>query len=700
LEEEIQSAYHEELQRLTETAAEIDRQLTILEGTPRYYGEDLTEQVLDNLREQRRQNLGVAAPEPYFGRMDFQEEGQLDPRPLYLGKVGIEDEQTGELLVIDWRAPVASMFYSFTGGDEPAAYESPEDGTIAGLIYLKRNLVIRKQILQRVVDAYTKGGDNLGVQDEFLLYRLTENKDNRLRDIVSTIQAEQDKIIRSARNAALVIQGVAGSGKTTVALHRLAYLLYQYRENVRAERMIIFAPNSMFLDYISGVLPELGVGGIQQTTFSDWALERLDQEVKLTDPADRLSEWFAIGDKRPALHDDVPGRYKGSTRFLALVDQFLDEYEKNFVPTEDYVAWDGTVLQAKQAQEWFDVDYQHYPLAKRRERIVGRVKRWLEMELDTVSDPNVRKKWKKDASAKMRTYLKKWPALSPFQLYRELYAHPELAEQIPAAVRERSLKLFKKKLVDLEDLAPLLHIRNRLWGIDGNDMFDHTVIDEAQDFSPYQVSVLKTQTRANSFSILGDLSQGIHAYQGVRDWQEFLSLFGADESAYFTLDRSYRSTMEIIHFANRILERSGENVTLARPVFRSGEEVTVTQVPPTERFAAIATAVRAMQTQGATTVAVIGRTEAACRDVQEQLLAAGLEASLIHAKQREYRGGLSVLPIYLCKGLEFDGVLLIDVDDIHYEDNMQDAKLLYVGCTRALHHLQVLVSGTPSPLLA
>lgn len=697
MEPEIQSAYHEELQRLEKTAAEIESQLQILEQIPRYYGNDIAEQALDNIRESQRRALAIAQPEPYFGRMDFQEEGRDNPTALYIGKVGVENIDTGELLVIDWRAPVASMFYSFTGGDDIASYESP-DGLIEGLMYLKRNLVIRKQILQRVVDAYERGGENLAVTDEFLLYRLSENKDNKLRDIVSTIQEEQDKIIRSAKNLALVIQGVAGSGKTTVALHRLAFLLYQYRENIRAERMIIFAPNSMFLDYISSVLPELGVGGIQQTTFTDWSLDLLDHEVALTDPGDRLQEWFAVGSKRPVLTDEAPGRWKGSLAFLYHLDDRLQSYEQTFVPEADFTAWEGATLAATTIREWFHVEYKHYPLAKRRERVHARIKRWMEMELDNVWEVHLKKEFKKAGSTKLRTFFKLWPAHTPFALYKQFVAESDF---VPTALQASSAKLFKKKRVELEDLAPLLYIRDRLYGVEGNDVFDHTVIDEAQDFSPFQIAVLKERTRSDSFTILGDLSQGIHAYQGIRDWQEFLSLFGEEASAFFRLDRSYRSTMEIIHFANVILERSGEPVTLAKPVFRSGEKVLVKALVEEQRLPTIQRSVEHLLQSGDTsTVAVIARTDEEARTIHEHLTQNGLEATLIHSGQREYRGGLSVLPVYLSKGLEFDAVVLADVDATRYELNPQDAKLLYVGCTRALHHLWLFHTGAVSPLIA
>lgn len=207
---------------MNDTLSKMDEQLEKLEKVPIYYGEDIKEQVLESMRESSRKNLRIGVQEPYFGRLDFEEDGQLEPNPIYIGKVGVSDEDTMKPIVIDWRAPVASMFYSFTGGEEPAFYHSP-DGLIEGNIYLKRNISIRKRELERVVDTYVKGSNDLSLADDFLLYRLGENKDNKLKDIVSTIQAEQNDIIRAEKNMPLIIQGVAGSGKTTIALHRLLF---------------------------------------------------------------------------------------------------------------------------------------------------------------------------------------------------------------------------------------------------------------------------------------------------------------------------------------------------------------------------------------------------------------------------------------------------------------------------------------------
>ncbi|WP_282935387.1 3'-5' exonuclease [Paenibacillus sp. RC67] len=708
MESSVQIAYQEELNKLEETFAEIDRQLTELQKYPPYNGDDHTEQVLESIRDSRRRNLAVAQTEPYFGRLDFQESGHLEPSPLYIGKVGVEKDPTLELMVIDWRAPVASLFYSFTGGTEAVNYDSP-DGLVEGLVYLKRNLVIRKQILQRVVDTYDRSGDTMAVTDEFLLYRLGENKDNKLRDIVSTIQAEQDAIIRAVKNSALIIQGVAGSGKTTVALHRLAFLLYQYRDQVRAERMIILAPNRMFLDYISGVLPELGVGHIQQTTFSDWALELLDHEVQLADQAERLKYWFQVGPERPSMDETAPGRIKGSLTFRSWLDRALQQYEASAVPKADFIPWDGAKLSKTTIRQWYDVENKHEPLMKRRERVLARMKRWMEMELDKVWEVHLKKEYKKKAAQRLREYTKSWTSYTPFSFYKELFqssAVPaflskELQAELPEALFAYTEAYVKKKRVQPEDLAPLLFIRSKFHGIHGELTFDHTVVDEAQDFSPFQIALLQMHTRNDSFTILGDLSQGIHAYQGINDWNEFSSLFDEDKTSYFQLNRSYRSTMEIIYFANEVLTRGWDQTpALAVPVFRSGDAVRVVQTSESELVHKLISEIKRIQSGEVSTVAILGRTEARCIKLHQQLNAEGVPANLISAGQQRYEGGISVVPSFMAKGLEFDAVIILDTDSEHYQATPQDAKLLYVGCTRALHALQLWYSGTPSPLIA
>lgn len=694
--DDFQSAYQEEKARLDRTLEQIDKRLTMLRSIPVYTGQDFTEQLLEENRENQRKQLEQSFHEPYFGRLDFEEQGK-NKTPLYIGKVGVGDPDGKEPIVIDWRAPVASLFYSFTGGDD-ASYVAPE-GLIEGLVYLKRNIVIRKGILDRVVDTYNRESEGPAVSDEFLVYRLGENKDNRLRDIVSTIQAEQDQIIRAAKNTALIIQGVAGSGKTTVALHRLAFLLYQYKEQITAERMIIFAPNHMFIDYISEVLPELGVGDIQQSTFSDWAAKVLGLDDVPADGSQALSYWFD-GEKRgkERLEDtELPGRFKGSIEFKTLIDTFLKDLEPACVPDGDFEPWDGARLPRKEILAWFEGEYRHYPVARRKERVLARIHRWVEMAIKKSPSVAALKERKKKAQQREKAYAKKWPELEPLALYREMFGIkkgagiaglPDMSEQIPKGIWKETRTRLKNNIVKEEDLPGLLYIYTKVHEIDGKMTFDHVVIDEAQDFSPFQVHVLDRFVKGHSFTILGDLSQGIHYYKGVRNWHEMQSLFGAEDTAYFALTRSYRSTMEIIQFANEILERGVNADLLAVPVFRSGEPVKLLGATGEHRREAITRALNKALTGSYRTAAILTRTMREAEELYEELIQEGADIHLINGDLKQYAGGVSVLPVYLSKGLEFDAVIVTDVDPSHY--GPEDAKLLYVGCTRALHELWLL----------
>ncbi|MEC3194336.1 3'-5' exonuclease [Bacillus cereus] len=687
----MSNIFEDELQKMKDTLHTMDEQLDRLEKIPVYYGEDFKEQILESMRESNRQNLRIGVQEPYFGRLDFQEDGKEEVMPIYIGKVGVSDMDTMKPIIIDWRAPVASMFYSFTGGEELAFYQSP-DGLVEGDVYLKRNISIRKRELERVVDTYVKGNEDVSHADDFLLYRLGENKDNKLKDIVSTIQSEQNDIIRAERNLPLLIQGVAGSGKTTIALHRLAFLIYEYREQLEAERMIVFAPNSLFLDYISSVLPELGVGNISQTTFPDWALRTLDDSVKLKQTEKKLKEAFSINrdEKKVML-----GKLKGTLEFKTFIEERMIQFENELVPTKDFEAWDRAIIPVEDVKKWMQVEYKHYSLQKRRERLVGRMKRWIEIELKKFGETNEKKLLKKEATKRLNAYMKFWPKMSALSLYSSIVKSKEILEVLPEELVKETEKSCRKKEVCVEDLPALIYIHHRITGIEIGQKFHHVVIDEAQDFSPFQVYVLKEITLGNSFTILGDLSQAIYDYQGIEDWNAFKEVF--QETGYYELTRSYRSTKEIIEFANEIIKNAEIPVGLATPVFRSGEDVKV--IHAENQFTEIVKTVKHLQNADVKTIAVIGRTEDECRGIYVKLTNAGLTVNVIEANQSKYEGGISVVPVYLAKGLEFDAVLLIDVDEEHYKNTKHDAKLLYVGCTRSLHDLWVFHSGEASPLI-
>ena len=710
MEDNFQSAYQEEEDRLNQALTEIEALLEKLRHTPVYTGHDYTEQVLEANREQKRKDLAKLRQEPYFGRLDFQGNDENERKALYIGKIGVDREQVSDRpLVIDWRAPVASLFYSFTGGTEPASYEAPE-GLIEGLVYLKRNVVIRKQILERVADTYNRDSDAPAVSDEFLVYRLGENKDNRLRDIVSTIQEEQDKIIRAAKNTALIIQGVAGSGKTTVALHRLAFLLYQYKDQVSAEKMIIFAPNRMFLDYISDVLPELGVGNIAQSTFPDWAANVLGLELPEQDATETMNRWFEAPGGMPEITEETPGRFKGSTVLMGIIESSIKMLETSSVPEGDFIPWEGAVLRRSMILRWHNEEYAPYPPAKRKERVMARIHRWIEMELKKSPSAAALKERKKKGAQREKAYSSKWPKYDPLIIYKQIFRAikvPEdwpvaASEAIPSGVLKETVKELKKGIIREEDLPPLLYIHYLLNGNEGDTRFDHIVIDEAQDFSPFQIAVLDLYVRGHSFTILGDLSQGIHAYKGVHAWDEMQSLFAPENTAYHALTRSYRSTMEIIDFANGILSSGVESSLLAVPVFRSGDPVRMIaygeengeQVSEEKaRVSTLQSALKSLSGREYRTVAVLTRSLREATELYAELEPHFEDIHLIDGSMTQYQGGLSVLPVYLSKGLEFDAVILADADTDHYGPTPWDAKLMYVGCTRALHELWLLHNG-------
>jgi DNA helicase-2/ATP-dependent DNA helicase PcrA len=347
-------------------------------------------------------------------------------------------------------------------------------------------------------------------------------------------------------------------------------------------------------------------------------------------------------------------------------------------------------------KEWFFSEYRNYPLAKRCERLKARIERWIEMQLGSLGEAREKKDCKKKATQRLRAYLKTWPECTPLGLYRRLLTEEQ---RIPESIRQSTTRLLSKHFAEPEDLSPLLYLRYLLWGADSEHTFQHTVIDEAQDFSPFQLALLKLHTRENSFTILGDLAQAIHIYEGIQEWDQFSSLFASEETAYFTLNRSYRSTTEIIQAANTVLERSGSTLAPAIPVFRSGEPVVIRRIDRGQAEATIVEDIRQIQTGEIETIALLTRTEEHAQFWHSILTRDGLPASLIQADQQQYTGGLSVLPAYLAKGLEFDAVIIVDAVETHYSQAPMEASLLYVACTRALHKLHIYYSGNPSPFI-
>ncbi|MCJ7841906.1 UvrD-helicase domain-containing protein [Lederbergia sp. NSJ-179] len=675
--------FEDEKKELNKKLAIINKQYEEVAAKSGYVGDDISEIALDESRKRMLESLISAKKDPYFARLDFKEEEADEVKVTYIGKAGVFDEKNGNVIITDWRAPISSLFYGFSGSEEDVYYQSP-DGIVEGEIYLKRNIVTYEQELQRVVDRYIRGEQELSGGDEFLLYKLGDQKDNRLRDIVATIQGEQNEIIRYPLNQAVIIQGVAGSGKTTVALHRLAYLLYEYREQLNANRMIIFAPNTIFLDYISQVLPELGVGDIVQTTFPKWAMTIID------DPNCHLE---SLSKRRKAFFESErvdQGNLKGTLAFQQKIREQLSQLEKEWLPAEDFIPWENKQgVSLEKIKSWLETDFKDNPVVKKYERLKAKLTRWIEIEAKMYEEKKEQAQARKEGKTQLRKYLRKWKNRKPYELYAQILKRMGKEDILPP-----------KKNIALDDLAPLLDIHDYWFGIEKEDRFDHVVIDEAQDFSPYQVSVLNARTKKASFTILGDLAQGIHRDEGIDQWERFIELFGTSRAKFFQMTKSYRSTYEIIAFSNKILSHLENPPAYAEPVFRSGEDVQIQQIQAEDKTKKIVSWVNAMEHQGMNTIAVILRSESACDQVYANLKSELPALKMITSEDKTYEGGLSLLPVYVSKGLEFDAVLMVDVDEVHYPKHEQTTKLLYVGCTRALHHLSIFYSGKPSELIS
>ncbi len=678
-------------------------------------------------------NLQEASRKPYFARVDFQEDGSDHTEKYYIGKMVLIREDDMRPVIIDWRAPVASLYYEERLGD--AHYLAPR-GDVKGQMSLKRQYTIENAEMQNLFDI------DITTNDTFLQSYLGANADNRLKDIVSTIQAEQNRIIRADMWTPLIVQGAAGSGKTTIALHRIAYLVYTHEKTFKPEAFMIIAPNTLFLNYISEILPELGVDRVRQTTFEDFAMDLIGKRFKLRDPNEKLMVLAENKDPVWAHRLAEASRLKASTRYKVLLDRFMDEMEKEMLPDRDFSILGEVLMSRAELVKLFTVEYRRWPVknrleelkkhmvtaAKRRKNaLAAKVERDCQLLIEKIkagegSETDKRlqiieayddrdqrhKTLQKDVSRIISDHLSGIMKPQAFDWYKRFveWLAENAADADEAFVAEWSAKVLADKKIELEDLAPLIHLRYRVHGLDEKIPVRHIVVDEAQDFSAFQFDVIRRIVPDSSFTILGDLCQGIHSYRSLSNWQEIQEqVFHDRRSEVLTLEQSYRTTVEIMDAANLVAERMNiPGVKKAIPVIRHGEVVTVRMHGPEDAGKPIAGIISArmkeLMGKGMKLLAVIGKTLEECRDLHKLLVKDIPELRLITGAEGEYGGGVMVVPAHLSKGLEFDGVILADASASRYTENLIDAKLLYVALTRAMHVLDIHSFGEPSPLLA
>ncbi|WP_404349403.1 UvrD-helicase domain-containing protein [Sutcliffiella horikoshii] len=668
---------------------------------------------------------------PYFGRIDFKEDGTSEEEEIYIGISALMDQSGEDFLIYDWRAPISSVYYDYQPGR--AMYTTPE-GEIKGTLEKKWQYLIRNGELESMFDT------SLTIGDEILQKVLGKaTADNYMHNIVATIQQEQNRIIRHDSGRLLIVHGAAGSGKTLAALQRIAYLLYKYRDNLDADQILLFSPNSMFKSYVSNVLPELGEESMEQVTFQEYLDHRLSKAFQVENPYEQL-EYVLTESGSPGYSARLAGiKFKASLRFYDAIQSYIESLASEGMTFKDITFRGETILTAKQIADRFYQQKTSLRLSNRLEKL----KDWLITELKTIQKSESDKPWVQEemellsneeynearaflakkkgfereevadyevdlrALARLLVHKKMKPLrqrVRAYQfinfkaLYEQIFAEPERVgqwlegappEEWPAICQGTIAALNEDKLM-YEDATPFLLLKELILGFQINSSIKHIVVDEAQDYSPFQFEFMKRLFPAARMTVLGDFNQAIfaHASEAV-NFDVLKGLYGAEKTEIINITRSYRSTRPIIEFTRRLVP-NGDKII---PFDRDGEEPVMTEVADFESLhAGITERVEELKGRGYHSIAII------CKSSEEsgrayEALSSGIEdLKLLKMNSMEYEQGIVVVPSYLSKGIEFDAVIIYNASDEVYGDESL-RRVFYTACTRAMHYLEVCSVG-------
>lgn len=613
-----------------------------------------------------------ARKKPYFGRIIFSEPGGKE-ESYYIGRVGIA-KGTSEPVVIDWRAPIASTYYD--GNLGRVRYQVNRDGEREIDLLRKRTYEIKDDTLINFYDS------DVVATDELLTKYLSQNKKAVLGEIIATIQQEQNEIIRKSPRLNILVQGVAGSGKTTVAMHRISYILYNYEEDFRPQDFYIIGSNRILLNYITSVLPDLDVYGVAQMTmeqlmvrllYEDW--DKNKYKVKTLDKASQTA-WK-----------------KGTQKWFDDLAAFCKDFETDYFGS-------GTVILEKTDGQLMSPallthilkENKRMSVAEKAQTLNDRLVAALEIEMQG-KNHSFPQKERDSLLRKYGTYYGKGlDKVSVYGLYRQFLE----AQQAKGEEVEIPTDTF-----DVYDLASLAYLYRRIKETDPIREASHVVIDEAQDFGMLVYEVMHFCLRDCTYTIMGDVSQNIHEGYGLNDWDGVRRLFlTGDYDCFETLRKSYRNTVEISEFAGNILGHGSFEIYPAQPVLRHGNPVSIRECQDKNKvISTMAEVIRQWQKGGLSSIAVICKTEEEALDVQKAL---GKEVDLVQGdyETMEFQTGVMVLPIFYTKGLEFDGVVLYCPTKEAYPLTDGNVKLLYVAATRALHELCIVHDGNLSEMIA
>ncbi|WXR60519.1 RNA polymerase recycling motor HelD [Peptostreptococcaceae bacterium AGR-M142] len=710
-----------EIKRLEEDVLDFEKSMKEIKKVGNKSDELQIKINLFELKAKKLKELQKSKEKAYFGRIDFKEDDN-DTNTYYIGKTSLERNSDKKRYILDWRAPICGLYYSGELGT--AMYTAP-DGLITGELKLKRQYEID---YDNIINIFDKG---LTPMDEFLQNALSKKKDNRLKDIVSTIQKEQNDIIRANKDSNLIVQGVAGSGKTTIILHRIAYLLYTYKDELKPKNILMLFPNKLFLNYIKDVLPDLGVSDIRQNTFIELAFSMMNEELNIFEEEKNLLALLYDEEQRDKIARVCD--FKSSLEFKEAIDSYLKESMLTRIDMRDIKIKGYTLFKQDSIRDLYENEFSYLCINKRIKRVTSYIKKLgverAQILIDKIEEKcilninKIEQRYKDDLDLlkekKINLYDKKselvefidkkkkntihgytkfWKKFDYKKLYKEFVSSKEnlrrhLREDdyyIIDDLIEVSNKSFIEDKFDIEDISGLLYMYIMLNGIEEDFKFSHIVIDEAQDYSKFQMEILKKLNRKNSFTIVGDLSQGIHSYRGVNSWDDIIiDVFKNKRTKYLKIRKSYRCTKQIMEFANDILRNVGINEeNLAEPVLREGDEVKYYNYNKKIDINDIKTKIKELKSKDFKSIAIITRSLEETRALYEELNKE-FDIQILKSKDDEYKKEIVILPIHLCKGLEFDCVLLYDFNENMYKEDELFSKLFYVGITRALHKLYI-----------
>ena len=648
---------------------------------------------------------------PYFARMDFKEEGEEKAEKCYIGISTLINEDF-DFLIYDWRARISSMFYDYEIGD--AYYKCPE-GIVNGKITLKRQYKISHGKLHYMFDSSIK------IDDEMLQDILSKSSDNKMKAIIATIQKEQNKAIRNEKYKNLIVQGPAGSGKTSVALHRIAYLLYKHRDSITSKNIVIFSPNNIFNDYISNVLPQLGEDNMLQTTFKDYMHKTLGDVVGKEDYWEMME--YIFGDKsKPFYHIRIKGlKFKSSTEFVDLLKVYLKHLEKISMDFRDITLRGETIISSAEIQELFYKDYKSLPLKRKLEKLRQRILYLIEPYENRLVDKAVKeaeesgehldkseivKVSKFKVGLEIKAIVNEVEEKTKFDLmdcYKAFYediesflsmANIKYDKESIREIKRYTLENLRAKKINYEDQVALLFIKGTVGGIPKTEEVKYVIIDEAQDYSPLQYEIFNELFNKANKTILGDISQSINPYMNVGSYNNVVNILKDHDTSIINLTKSYRSTAEITKFSRKILSEEIHD----EYVERSGDWPKVIGLLNEEAInEKIVEEVKIHKDNGHNSIGIITKNAHEAQRVYNYLKDR-VDVKIIVNEDDEYINDVLVIPAYLAKGLEFDVVMIYNASELRYRDK-EDRLLLYTACTRALHVLNVFYLGNVSPLL-